>query len=383
MLHDKGHLIQVSLLFPNQSLLQIAPMKKLIIFLFTICLALQNSAQETENVFIVSLDGLRWQELYGGADSLLIDDPEYVKNPQELASMYWHDDLLERREILMPFFWSTIVSEGQLYGNRQYNNRVDCTNEKWFSYPGYNEILTGFADDDRIASNDKINNPNKTILEILNEREKYAGKVAAFGSWDVFPYIVNRDRSGLPINAGFETSKADPTETEAFLNKIQGEIRGPWSSVRLDVFTHHYAMEYLKKYEPKILYVAYGETDDFAHDGKYDEYLKSATQTDAYIRELWDFVQSNQHYRDKTTMIITTDHGRGIRPKANWQHHGLRISGAGQIWIAVIGPDTPVLGEVQRTGQLYQNQIAKTVMDALGEEYIEPKAGDAIEGAFK
>ena len=77
------------------------------------------------------------------------------------------------------------------------------------------------------------------------------------------------------------------------------------------------------------MYVAYGETDDFAHDGKYDAYLQSAYRTDAFIEELWNWVQANETYRDKTTFIITTDHGRGTREK--WKDHGREVIGADQI----------------------------------------------------
>jgi hypothetical protein len=61
----------------------------------------------------------------------------------------------------------------------------------WFSYPGYNEILTGSADDKRITSNDKMDNLNVTFLEHLNKLPEYKGKVMAFTSWDVFPFIIN------------------------------------------------------------------------------------------------------------------------------------------------------------------------------------------------
>src|SRR5699024_9326815 len=139
-----------------------------------------------------------------------------------------------------------------------------------FSYPGYNEILTGEADDERINSNEKMNNPNITILEELNNSEAYAGKVAAFGSWDVFPYIINEQRSGVPVNAGFEKSKGDDlTKIEQFLNKAQPNTPSPWGSVRLDMFTHNYALEYMKRKHPDMVYIAYGETDDFAHGGNY------------------------------------------------------------------------------------------------------------------
>ncbi|WP_332914078.1 hypothetical protein [Algoriphagus boritolerans] len=118
----------------------------------------------------------------------------------------------------------------------------------WFSFPGYNEVLCGFADDERINSNAKINNPNVTFLEYLNQNPEYQGKVFAFGSWDVFPYIVNEERSGVPVNAGFDKAEGnDLTDVEKTINRLQSEIRGPWGGVRLDPFTHHFAMETMKK----------------------------------------------------------------------------------------------------------------------------------------
>ena len=126
--------------------------------------------------------------------------------------------------------------------------------------------------------------------------------------------------------------------------------------VRLDVFTHHYALEELKKNKPKVVYISYGETDDYAHEGHYDQYLKSARQTDAYIKELWDSLQSDPQYKNKTTLVITTDHGRGTHPKNTWQHHGKSIVGAGEIWIAILGPDTPA----NRRGKTGRSVISKS-----------------------
>src|SRR5699024_12739381 len=102
----------------------------------------------------------------------------------------------------MPLIWATVADIGTSPGNRARGSKVNLTNKMVFSYAGYNEILTGEADDEHINSIDKINNPNITILEQLNNSEAYAGKVAAFGSWDVFPYIINEQRSGVPVNAG-------------------------------------------------------------------------------------------------------------------------------------------------------------------------------------
>lgn len=355
-------------------------MNRLITFALFALITFQGCAQKpvTENVILITLDGLRWQELFGGADSTLIGDKDYVKNPESLSAQFWSDDQEERKTRLMPFFWSVIAKEGQLYGNRWKGSKVNCTNQMWFSYPGYNEILTGFADDKRIDSNDKIPNPNQTVLEFVNQQKGFQNKVAAFGSWDVFPYIVNEERSGVPVNAGFEKSMDKPlSDREVFLNKLQDEIPSPWGGVRLDAFTHHFAMEYVKKHHPRLLYIAYGETDDFAHDGEYDHYLRSALQTDQFIREIWDYIQSSQIYKDKTTLIITTDHGRGTIPKDTWKSHGTDINEADQIWIAAMGPDSKSLGDGIK-GQFYQNQVAATVAKVLGLTYKQPKAGKYI-----
>ena len=99
-------------------------------------------------------------------------------------------------------------------------------------------------------------------------------------SLDVFSFIINDVRSGIPVNDGFKTATdANLTQKEQFLNKLQPQIPSPWATVRLDAFTHHYAKEYIKKHKPKVVYISYGETDDFAHDGDYDHYLHSAYQT--------------------------------------------------------------------------------------------------------
>jgi len=213
----------------------------------------------------------------------------------------------------------------------------------------------------------------------LHNLEPFKGKIAAFGSWDVFPYIINEQRSNIPVNAGFEVAKHDNlSDKELFLNQLQTEIPSPWGTVRLDAFTHHYAWEYLKQYKPRVLYLAYGETDDFAHDGNYQAYLKSARQTDEFIKELWQWTQSDPQYQNKTTFIITTDHGRGTVPIESWKGHGVKIKGADQIWIAVIGPDTYASGEVSSEQQWYQSQIAATVAKLLGVEYQGQKIADPI-----
>lgn len=335
-------------------------------FLALIALALPSAAQEVENVFLITLDGLRWEELFTGADAWLLENEDYTSGVEELRSSYWSDDPAERRAALMPFFWSTIAEKGSLYGNRLKGSRVNVTNKRVFSYPGYNEILTGFADS-TITSNDKNSNHNITVLEWINNLPDFEGKVAAFGSWDVFPFIINEDRSGIPVNAGFESAEGELSEREQWLNELQAQTPSPWSTVRLDVFTHNFALEYVKRERPRLLYIAYGETDDFAHDRDYDHYLNAAHRTDAMIRDLWEWVEADEEYRGKTSFVITTDHGRGAEDR--WIGHGRDWVGSNNIWIALLGPGIESKGEVSGGDPLYQNQVASTVAHLLGLDY--------------
>lgn len=346
-------------------------MKKTILKLVATAIALYGSfifAQENETkVILITLDGFRWQELFTGADPLLITNEKYVHNIKNLKNTFWKDSPEKRREALMPFLWNEASKMGQLHGNRNLGSQVDLTNKMWFSYPGYNEILTGRADDARIDSNDKIDNPNETLLELANNTVEYKGKVAAFGSWDVFPYIVNEDRSKVPVNAGFELAQGnDLSERETFLNELQAIVPSPWSSVRLDAFTHNYALEYVKKNHPSLIYISYGETDDFAHDGDYAAYLTSAHNTDAMIKDLWSYTQQDVFYKGKTLFIITTDHGRGTKPLSSWKGHGNKVKGAGSVWMVLFGKGITPKGEVTSREQLFSNQIAPTILETLG-----------------
>lgn len=321
-------------------------------------------AQDRDKVIVISLDGLRWQELFGGADSLFINSKDFVSNPEALNDEFWAETREERREKLMPFFWNYVAKNGVMLGNRWKGNKVNLTNTMLFSYPGYNEILTGKADDERVNSNSKTHNYNVTILEKANQSKVYKGKVEAFGSWDVFPYILNEVRSGIPVNAGYRTAiSSNPSQKELFLDVIQEQTPKRWSSVRYDTFTHNYAMESLRNRKPDVLYIAYGETDDFAHNGLYDHYLKSARMTDQMIKEVWEFVSTDPYYKGRTSILITTDHGRGtgVTPDNDWRHHGASIPVADQTWIIGLGNHIQALGEVSSNEQYLVPQFTATL----------------------
>lgn len=331
----------------------------------------RNYAQNAENLVLVTIDGLRWQEVFAGLDEEILGDDRFTSDSAKLHNQFYADDKQEARKKLMPWLWSTIAEEGQIYGNRWLGNKMDCTNIFRFSYPGYNEILTGFSDP-YVDTNDKLYNKNKTVLEWLHDKPEFFGKIAAFASWDVFPYIINDKRSMIPVSVHLANSHS-LTEKEQWVNEMIRNMPPPFNGIRWDIFTYQLAFEYMKKNKPRVLYIAFDETDDNAHASAYDKYLNSAHQTDKRLEELWTYIQSDPHYKDNTTIIITTDHGRGDELKEEWTSHGKTIIGASQIWLAAMGPGIKALGEVSDKVQLTQSQIAATLAACLGYQYVNSK----------
>jgi Type I phosphodiesterase / nucleotide pyrophosphatase len=337
--------------------------------------------QRTEHVVLVTLDGARYQEMFGGLDRELLQSTA-EKVPVESRpsyKKYWAATPEERRKKLLPFFWGTLMAEGSIAGNQGAGSVARVTNTHRFSYPGYAEILTGEAHDAVIKSNDPAQNPFETVLEFVRRKLGLpADKVAAFASWGVFSGIVEHVPGTITSNAGVQRwESSDPLIQQ--LNELQFEAAAPWDLIRLDAFTFRLSMAYLKTHKPRLMYLALDETDDWAHDGKYELVLDSYARTDAYLKELWEFLQSDPEYRGTTTLIITTDHGRG-RTIADWRSHGKDIEGAQDIWVAVVSPHSQLRGEWRNAAPVFQNQIAATIARLFGLDLSElrPTAGRPI-----
>jgi hypothetical protein len=334
----------------------------LLIF-FSAISSIAQSQHQAENVVLITLDGFRWQELFRGADSGFFRQQKYLSD-DKLKERYWRNDVNARREALMPFIWQIVARQGVVIGNRDKQSFMNVTNKMWFSYPGYNELLTGKADDARITSNDANPNPNVTVLETINTTTAFKGKVAAFTSWDCFPAIINDKRSGVPVSSGIVPAKDKLTEAEQTLNKVMAALPAYGGTTRPDAFTFYYAMEYIKKNKPRVVFLSFDETDHFSHGGEYGAYLNAAHATDAMLAELWTYLQADKQYAGKTALIITVDHGRG-NDAENWKHHGIKINQADEIWLAAMGAGIKNMGGVT-PGQYFQNQVAQTIAALLG-----------------
>jgi hypothetical protein len=340
----------------------------------------------TKNVFLIVSDGLRWQEIFTGAenDLLTTDHGGNWASKEKLTKEYWRESPEDRRKLVFPFLWNVIATQGQIFGNQTKGSVAHVTNGYDFSYPGYNEMLTGFPDH-QINSNEFGPNPNVTVFEWLNGQPDLRGHVSVYATWNTFKNIFNEPRSHLQMQVGWDVPYvgASLTPRQQLMNDLFGHTTALDDEDTYNSFIQVPLLDHLKAEHPRVVFVGYGETDNWAHQGRYDLVLESARGFDHFVEELWTTVQSIPEYKDQTTFILTADHGRGSGPK-EWKDHGVDEKGSQNIWIAVIGPDTKALGERTNVEPVTQAQIAATLATLLGKDYTAavPKAAAPIKSVL-
>jgi hypothetical protein len=337
-------------------------------------------AGQTDHLLFVTSDGIRWQEIFEGADSALLFNPKLVKDTAAYSTKYWAKTPNERRQKLMPFLWSIVVKEGQIHGNRRIGSRVDMANQIRISYPGYAEILTGRADL-RIFDNHPWYDKHPNFLQHLAKKPQFNGKIGVFTSWSNLYLVLNGRKANFKINAGstkmpIKNWKKDPPpeDTKFWSPAILHTIN------RHDTITWRLAEEYFEKETPKILYISLMETDLIAHEGDYAGTLDAIHRLDSLIAVLWTKMQANPEYHNRTALFLTTDHGRGQGGfMGNWKLHNHLTRGSGQIWFAMLSPELLPLGEVVGNGNnIKAKQFASTISDLLGVDFKGKKVAKSI-----
>ena len=337
------------------------------------CLCAQqqrNIKRKTEHIILFTSDGVRWQDLFTGIDPTLMNQKRAgMDDAAPLEKQLWRTTPDERREALMPFFWRTLAPRGVVLGNLAKGSSMQVSNQYRVSYPAYSEILTGRTQDSVIRGNDPIQNPDPSFLQFLkNRRHLQPEQLAVFASWDNFHFSATSQPGDIIINAGYEPLRQVEDIEVRQANRLQSEARFVSDSARHDAFTFNFAMKYLNKMQPEHLFISFDETDDWAHWRRYDRVLESLQYFDQALNELWTYLQSSPKYSGKTTLVITTDHGRGATLE-DFSDHGSKVAGCEQIWAAFVGPDTPHQGEAINAPGCLQRDIAPTILELLGIDY--------------
>ena len=109
---------------------------------------------------------------------------------------------------------------------------------------------------------------------------------------------------------------------------------------RADSITLQVALNTLSVNQPKLLLVAFKDPDYFAHQSDSAAYINGIRKTDQYVGIIWNYLQNSAVYKDKTTLIVTNDHGRHLNGIAEgYSGHGDDCPGCRHIEFFALSPD--------------------------------------------
>src|SRR5690625_4208938 len=348
-----------------------------------------------KKVVVITLDGVRWQEVFRGADSTLLAD----YGSEQGKEIFWSDDKEIRKNKL--FDTNFFANIGSLYGNRDKGSPVYVKNSHRISYPGYHEIFTGNIGG--VASNAATENPHETVFEYINRQPGYdeITDVQVYAMWKRMRELFRVQSSKFMLFSPMQIEYGQPKETinlmhwmtENFrqnlegkdidefdvdyeeiistFNNIHGDLlpfgRNILESEQTELLLYATGKEFMKKTKPKATYFQFSLSDSFGHSGKYEDHLKSIHNVSVFIKDLIQYIDNDPFYAGKTSILITTDHGRGIG--GNWKRHGGHVSRSDEIWFVLINPEESAKGEVSDTRQYYQIQFAPTMGELIGIPY--------------
>jgi membrane-anchored protein YejM (alkaline phosphatase superfamily) len=218
----------------------------------------------------------------------------------------------------LPRFWSKHAAGGLVVGGPM-GAVMEVADPRLISLPAYQSIFVGALTG--CAGNSCGRAPQETFPErLVRELSLPRASVAVFASWRNIAHAVEHAPGTITVNAGPDGTGAPP----------------PWDDARRDSDTFALAMRYLATQRPRFLYLALDDSDEWAHRGDLERYRATLLQYDEWLDMLLDAIESMGDYGKRTTVIVTTDHGRGAGER--WTEHGAGDPSARSIWLFARGP---------------------------------------------
>jgi hypothetical protein len=276
-----------------------------------------NGADTGANVILLTLDGVRWEEVFQGVDP---------------------GQSMDANTKIFTFLTGPLAKQGPLLGDKASGERVLVGNRAQNSLPGYQSIMAGATQPclSNACGRIKVETFPERLVHDLGLKPE---QVATIASWENIALAVEHVPGTTFVSAGPEPLAFPGTDRDAqLINDGQKGDSPPWKSARYDKHTFSHALNYLKKKKPRFLFISLNDSDEWGHKGQYDKYVATLRQQDAWIQELVTTIDSMGDYGRRTTLLITTDHGRG--DGNDWGEHGSGHSNSGAVWIYGRSPHT-------------------------------------------
>jgi hypothetical protein len=281
----------------------------------------------TDAVVLVTIDGVRWQEIFDGVDGALAGDAGVGPAPRAL----------------LPNVYRLFFDEGTVLGDPWLRGGIAGSARRHMSMPGYVELATGAGTD--CVDNDCAPVLGETFADAVTAAA--GGSAAVFGSWSE----IARAAAAHPERIFVQTGAA-PGEA--------GRPLGGGTAYLPDRTTAAEALAHLRRHRPRFLWVALGDTDEHAHAGDYRSYLGALQAADAFLGDLVTTLEGLGERGRRTAVFVTADHGRD----PGFRDHGGPDSAA--VWLLARGPGIPPRGATATGRPHALRDVTPTLRALLG-----------------
>lgn len=319
------------------------------------------------HVVIVTLDGARGHELFGGADA-------------ELAARHGlkPEERLSARE-LAPNLWALVEGGAVVLGAPGAPMRASGPN--FVSLPGYAEIMTGRGPS-CCRDNDCRWVSEPTLIDDLALAHGGDGSLAAVvSSWPDIGRVVAMDARGAAISTGrnggvnLERFRATPALAAELERARRLDPYPGLGDFRPDRETGELGVAYFERWQPSFLFVGLGESDEYAHRGDYRGYLRAISEGDRTIGALWRALGHVARLGDRTALFVTVDHGRA----RSFRDHGSGYPESAAVWLVAAGTEIQGSGAPQAGKLRRLADIAPTVRLLFGlEPRLSERSGEVL-----
>lgn len=245
---------------------------------------------KTKHVVIIVMDGARYQETFGNGELT------YIPN------------------------MATMSLEGSLCTN--FHNPVYT-----FTNGGHAAMTTGV---DEYINNSGFQYP--TYPGIFQYWRRATGAPIT-KCW----IVSSKDKLFVLSNCD---NAADSSWDNQFMASYDCGVNGPFTGYRHDSVTFNRALNILSVHQPDLMLINFKEPDASGHAASWSGYLNGIIQGDLYVKQIWDYLQSDPYYAGTTTLFVTNDHGRHDDGHLDgYVSHGDNCEGCKHIMLLAMGPD--------------------------------------------
>ncbi len=301
-----------------------------------------------QRVVLITVDGVRWQEIFRGVDPVLA-------RKAGLSS-----ELLADGRALLPNLYA-LIDRGVALGDASAGSPMVASGPNFVSLPGYREIFTGRSAGACIDNDcEPLDQP--TVLDELRDAGGLPpGDIAAITSWETLKNAVSQTPSRMAISSG---RKSGATRDQLRVSPAAAALLDACASAkawpgkedyRPDRCTATLALEYLTARRPRFLYVGLGDTDELGHRNDYRAYLGALRAFDQFLGRVVEQVDA------QTIVLVTCDHGRA----ATFQDHGRAVPESASVWLVAAGAHIPARGRVALASSRRLADIAPTLRALL------------------